>query len=213
MINCRDEDCIFEVILWTSSRYVASFCHSLTNSWSNKFSLSNSSHMCSILPNTFIKHLITILSQDLQLCLDQILFYTICPKISSKTRMPGKWGARTGRAPPRSANELGCQANGGGARRARPPLDPPMYMVSVDWPKVCLPLEFYLKENVFTTDYVSAIRFLLIYCFPPRFYPTNLPRLSTPAVHPQTPTHCLPKDMEHAWPPHSHRNCPLYNTW
>ena len=34
----------------------------------------------------------------------------ICPKISSKTRMPGKWGggggARAGRAPPRSANEL-----------------------------------------------------------------------------------------------------------
>ena len=44
MINCRDEDCNFEVILLTSSRYVASFCHSLTNSWSNKFSLSNSSH-------------------------------------------------------------------------------------------------------------------------------------------------------------------------
>ena len=22
----------------------------------------------------------------------KILFYTICPKISSKTRMPGKWG-------------------------------------------------------------------------------------------------------------------------
>ena len=62
------EDCNFEVILWTSSKYVASFCHSLTNYWSNKFSLSNSSLMCSILPNTFIKHLITILSQDLQLC-------------------------------------------------------------------------------------------------------------------------------------------------
>ena len=24
----------------------------------------------------------------------KILFYTICPKISSKTRMPGKWGGR-----------------------------------------------------------------------------------------------------------------------
>ena len=35
----------------------------------------------------------------------KILFYTICPKISSKTRMPGKWG---------------------GARRVRPPLDLPM---------------------------------------------------------------------------------------
>ena len=34
-------------------------------------------------------------------------------------------GARTGRTPPRSANELGCQANGGRAPGA-PPLDPPM---------------------------------------------------------------------------------------
>ena len=124
MINCRDEDCNFEVILWTSSRYVASFCHSLTNSWSNKFSLSNSSHMCSILPNTFIKHLITILSQDLQLCLDQILFYTICPQISSKTRMPGKWGARTGRAP--LDRQWTRMPGKWGARTGHAPLDPPM---------------------------------------------------------------------------------------
>ena len=39
--------------------------------------------------------------------------------------MPGKWGARTGCTPPRSANELGCQTNGGRAPGA-PPLDPPM---------------------------------------------------------------------------------------
>ena len=121
MINCRDEDCNFEVILWTSSRYVASFCHSLTNSWSNKFSLSNSSHMCSILPNTFIKHLITILSQDLQLCLDQILFYTICPKISSKTRMPGKWGGTHRARPPVIRQWTRMPGKWGGARRARPP--------------------------------------------------------------------------------------------
>ena len=62
--------------------YVSSFCHCLSKSCSNRFSLSNSSHMCSILPNTFIKHLISILSQDLQLCLHQIniviCLYDIC---------------------------------------------------------------------------------------------------------------------------------------
>ena len=42
----------------------------------------------------------------------KILFYTICPKISSKTRMPGKWGgARRAHPPPRSANAEG--ASGG----------------------------------------------------------------------------------------------------
>ena len=36
-------------------------------------------------------------------------------------------GRAPGVPPPRSANELGCQANGGArAGRAPPPLDPPM---------------------------------------------------------------------------------------
>ena len=39
--------------------------------------------------------------------------------------MPGKWGGAHRACPPRSANELGCQANGGGAPGASP-LDPPM---------------------------------------------------------------------------------------
>ena len=134
MINCRDEDCNFEVILWTSSRYVASFCHSLTNSWSNKFSLSNSSHMCGILLNTFIKHLITILSQDLQLCLDQvnivICLYDVCwcclqhytqwfcksksvwTDIQSNNKC---WicDALYALYVPKYHQKLGCQANGG----------------------------------------------------------------------------------------------------
>ena len=37
-------------------------------------------------------------------------------------------GGRAPGAPPRSANELGCQANGGRAP-GTPPLDPPMYRV------------------------------------------------------------------------------------
>ena len=36
----------------------------------------------------------------------KILFYTICPKISSKTRMPGKWGGAHRARPPRSANAI-----------------------------------------------------------------------------------------------------------
>ena len=39
--------------------------------------------------------------------------------------MPGKWGGVHRVRPPRSANELGCQANGG-AHAGRTPLDPPM---------------------------------------------------------------------------------------
>ena len=39
--------------------------------------------------------------------------------------MPGKWGGVRRVRPPRSANELGCQANGG-AHAGRAPLDPPM---------------------------------------------------------------------------------------
>ena len=42
--------------------------------------------------------------------------------------MPGKWGARARHAPPRSANELGCQANGGARAGHAPPLDPPMVL-------------------------------------------------------------------------------------
>ena len=41
--------------------------------------------------------------------------------------MPGKWGGACWACPPRSANELGCQANGGRAPGA-PPLDPPMFL-------------------------------------------------------------------------------------
>ena len=37
-------------------------------------------------------------------------------------------GRAPGAPPPRSANELGCQANGG-ARAGRAPLDPPMIIV------------------------------------------------------------------------------------
>ena len=44
--------------------------------------------------------------------------------------MPGKWGGTHRVRPPRSANELGCQANGG-AHAGRAPLDPPMYSVIV----------------------------------------------------------------------------------
>ena len=40
--------------------------------------------------------------------------------------MPGKWGGAHRACPPRSANELGCQANGGARAAARAPLDPPM---------------------------------------------------------------------------------------
>ena len=63
-----------------------------------------------------------------------VLFYTICPKISSKTRMPGKWGGRVPGAPPldppmyyfiqyvpKYHQKLGCQANGGRAPGAPPP--------------------------------------------------------------------------------------------
>ena len=39
--------------------------------------------------------------------------------------MPGKWGGAHWERPPRSPNELGCQANGG-ARAGRAPPDPPM---------------------------------------------------------------------------------------
>ena len=39
--------------------------------------------------------------------------------------MPGKWGGAHRARPPRSANELGCQANGG-VHAGRAPLDPPM---------------------------------------------------------------------------------------
>ena len=35
--------------------------------------------------------------------------------------MPGKWGGACQARPPRSANELGCQANGGRAPGAPPP--------------------------------------------------------------------------------------------
>ena len=35
--------------------------------------------------------------------------------------MPGKWGGAHQVHPPRSANELGCQANGGRAPGAPPP--------------------------------------------------------------------------------------------
>ena len=42
--------------------------------------------------------------------------------------MPGKWGGACRACPPRSANELGCQANGG-ARAGRAPLDPPMIYI------------------------------------------------------------------------------------
>ena len=35
--------------------------------------------------------------------------------------MPGKWGGAHRARPPRSANELGCQANGGARAGAPPP--------------------------------------------------------------------------------------------
>ena len=44
--------------------------------------------------------------------------------------MPGKWGGTHRARPPRSANELGCQANGG-AHAGHAPLDPPMTAVAV----------------------------------------------------------------------------------
>ena len=44
--------------------------------------------------------------------------------------MPGKWGGRAPGAPPLdSANELGCQANGGARAGRAPPLDPPMIVL------------------------------------------------------------------------------------
>ena len=72
-------------------------------------------------------------------------------KISSKTRMPGKWGARVVKLKyyfiqyvPKYHQKLGCQANGGGARRAHPPpLDPPMIACVLNAPqhsRHCLPL-------------------------------------------------------------------------
>ena len=60
------------------------------------------------------------------LAVTKILFYTICPKISSKTRMPGKWGGAHGAHPLDPSMKTRMPGKWGGARRGAPPLDPPM---------------------------------------------------------------------------------------
>ena len=70
--------------LWLTSFFLLGQHLGISNSWAS----------------LHYKELLTLVPVIEYFCKTKILFYTICPKISSKTRMPGKWG---------------------GARRARPP--------------------------------------------------------------------------------------------